>query len=319
MNEIWAVITLIFPLALSYSAPLLIIALGGLISERSGVINIGLEGLMGFGAFAAALFTVSFENQLGHSVVWLALLVAMISGFALSYFHAFASVSMKANQVISGTAINMLSLALTVFLARKITGTANVQVKESFFKMDIPGLSQIPIIGDLFFKDAYITTFLVIILLILVWFILYKTSFGLRLRACGENPHSADSMGVSVKAMRYYGVLISGALAGLGGGIVMMTYTKEFSQNTFNGLGFLALATMIFGKWKPFPVMWSALFFGSAMVFANMSKILPAFESFPNIVLNTFPYVVTLIALVVFSNKKSGPKAAGEPYDVSKR
>jgi simple sugar transport system permease protein len=238
---------------------------------------------------------------------------------ALSFFHAFASVSLNANQVISGTAINMFSTAITVYLARWITGSANVQIKRFFIKTDIPILSDIPIIGPLFFSSAYVTTYVVLAIIALSWFLLYKTRFGLRLRACGENPHSADSMGINVKYMRYTGVLISGALAGLGGGIVIMTYAKEFSQLTYNGLGFLALAALIFGKWKPCGILGSSLFFGTAMTVANMSIIVPALKNVPNIFLNTFPYVITLVALVLFSSTSAGPKASGEPYDVSKR
>lgn len=315
----WEMIQSIIPLALAFMAPLLVIALGGLYSERSGVINIGLEGLMGIGAFSAALFTVSFQDSLGDTTIWLALLVAMLAGIALSLLHAFASVSMNANQVISGTAINMLSAALTIYMARWITGSANVQVNRFFIKTDIPVLSKIPVIGPLLFGKAYYTTYVVLILIVLSWFILSKTRFGLRLRACGENPHSADSMGIKVARMRYIGVLISGALAGLGGGIVIMTYSKEFSQLTYNGLGFLALAALIFGKWKPWGILGSSFFFGTAMTIANMSAIIDSLKDVPNIFFNTFPYVITLLALILFSNASVGPKAAGEPYDVGKR
>lgn len=309
-----------FPLALAYTAPLLIIALGGLYSERSGIVNIGLEGLMGFGAFVAALFIVSFEKSaIGPQVVWIAILVAGIAGMILSYLHAFASVSMNADQVISGTAINMLSLALSIYLARAITGSANIQISRFLVKTDVPILSKIPVIGPLFFGQAYNSTYLVIAIVILSYFILYKTKFGLRLRACGENPHAAASMGINVKKMRYTGVLISGFLAGIGGAIVIVTISKEFSMNIYNGLGFLALAALIFGKWNPFGVLGAALFFGVASTISSMSQIIPVLKDFPNIILNSFPYVVTLIALVLFSNSSSGPKAAGQPYDVGKR
>ncbi len=315
----WEMITSIVPLSLAYTAPLLIISLGGLYSERSGIVNIGLEGLMGIGAFAAAMFTITFQGVLGPSTIWFALLAAVLAGTLLSFFHAFASVSMNANQVISGTAINMFSMAITVYMARWLTGSSNVQIKRFFIKTDVPLLSDIPIIGPLFFSKIYVTTYVVLAIILISWFLLYKTRFGLRLRACGENPHSADSMGVSVKKMRYIGVLISGALAGLGGGMVIMTYAKEFSQLTYNGLGFLALAALIFGKWKPFGILGASVFFGIAMTVANMSVIIPSLQNVPNIFLNTFPYVVTLLALVIFSNSSVGPKAAGEPYDVSKR
>ncbi len=309
-----------FPLALAYTAPLLIIALGGLYSERSGIVNIGLEGLMGFGAFTAAIFIVSFETSaVGPQVVWLSILVAGLAGMLLSYLHAFASVSMNANQVISGTAINMLSLALSIYLARAITGSANIQISRFLVKNDVPVLSKIPVVGPLLFGHAYTTTYLVFAIVVVSYYILYKTRFGLRLRACGENPHAAASMGINVKKMRYIGVLISGFLSGIGGAIVIITLSKEFSMNIYNGLGFLALASLIFGNWKPFGVLFAALFFGTATTISSVSQIIPALKDFPNIVLNTFPYVVTLIALVLFSSNSRAPKAAGEPYDVGKR
>ncbi len=315
----WDFITSIIPLSLTYTAPLLVIALGGLYSERSGVVNIGLEGLMGVGAFASALFVAQSAGAFGGATVWLALLVGAMAGLLLSFFHAFASVSMNADQVISGTAINMFSLAITVYLARWITTSSNIQIKTSFARTEIPLLSDIPVIGPLFFSKVYYTTYIVLGLIAISYFLLYKTRFGLRLRACGENPHAADSMGVSVKKMRYTGVLISGALAGLGGAIVILTYAKEFSQLTFNGLGFLALAALIFGRWKPWGILGAALFFGTAMTISNIAVIYDSLKSVPNIILNTFPYVMTLIALVLFSKNAAGPKAAGEPYDVGKR
>lgn len=309
----------IIPLALTYTAPLLVIALGGLYSERSGVVNIGLEGLMGVGAFASALFVVLTGGAFGGATIWLALIVGAFAGMLLSIAHAFASVSMNADQVISGTAVNMFSMAITVYLARWITTSSNIQIRTSFSRVNIPVLSEIPVIGPLFFSKVYYTTYLVLALIIISYFLLYKTRFGLRLRACGENPHAADSMGVSVKKMRYTGVLISGALAGLGGAIVILTYAKEFSQLTFNGLGFLALAALIFGKWKPFGILGASFFFGTAMTIANISIIYDSLKNIPNIFLNSFPYVITVVALVIFSNNSAGPKAAGEPYDVGKR
>lgn len=313
------VIVFIFTLALAYTAPMLIISLGGLYSERSGVVNIGLEGLMGMGAFAAAITSYYTADSLGGYSIILALLVSVLGGMALSFFHAFACVSMNANQVISGTAINMLSVAVTVYFARALTTTSNIQLLKSLKKRDIPILSKIPIIGDLFFSNAYDTTYLVIAIVIISWYVLYKRPFGLRLRACGENPHAADSMGINVAKMRYAGVLISGGLAGLGGGIVILTYAKEFSELTYNGLGYLALAALIFGRWKPFGIIGSSLFFGIAVTIANISQVYDGLKDIPNIILNTFPYVITLIALVLFSKNSVGPKAAGEPYDVSKR
>ncbi|HEX2926068.1 MAG TPA: ABC transporter permease [Ruminiclostridium sp.] len=311
------VIVTIIPLALANMAPLLIIALGGLYSERSGVVNIALEGLLGIGAFVSALVIYMTSGELGYFAVWLGLISGAAAGGLFSLLHAFASVTMRADQVVSGTAINLLSCSLTVYLARVIMGNSNIQI-HGFSKSNVPVLSEVPILG-LFFRNFYITTFLVVLIVIFSWFILYKRPFGLHLRACGENPHAADSMGINVKKMRYTGVFISGVLAGLGGAIVITTYSWEFSPNIYSGLGFLALAALIFGKWKPLGVFGAAAFFGLAKTVAEISKLFDPIESLPNIFFNTFPYVVTLIALVLFSRNSAGPKAAGEPYDAGKR
>jgi len=313
------ILSSVLPLALAYTAPLLIIALGGLYSERSGVVNIGLEGLMGMGAFAAALVISTSFTSLGNSAVWLGLLAAALAGGLFSLLHAFASVTLKANQVISGTAINILSAAITVYLARLITGSANIQIIKGFIKQDVPILSAIPLLGPMFFGNAYATTLLVLVIVAVSWYLLYRRPFGLRLRACGENPHAADSLGVNVIRMRYLGVFISGLLGGLGGGIVITTYSGEFSPLVYNGLGFLALAALIFGNWQPWRVLGAAFFFGAAKTVADMSKLFEGLNQMPNIIFNTFPYVITLIALVIFSKNSAAPKAVGEPYDVGKR
>lgn len=318
----WDILTSIVPLAIAYTAPLLIIAMGGLFSERSGVVNIGLEGLMGVGAFACAYTILVTAPSQGRISVYIGLLAAALAGGVFSLLHAFASVTMRADQVVSGTAINILSAAITVFLARSLTGSANVQIA-GLIKHDITflylPLSKIPIIGPLFFGNAYVSTYIVLLIVVLSWYVLYFRPFGLRLRACGENPQAADSLGINVLRMRYIGVIISGLYAGLGGGIVIATYSWEFSPLVYSGLGFLALAALIFGKWNPWGVLWASLFFGLAKTVADMSKLFESLNKLPNIFFNTFPYVITLIALVIFSKNAAGPKAAGEPYDAGKR
>lgn len=315
----WQILVSILPLTITYTAPLLIIALGGLYSERSGVVNIGLEGLLGIGAFTSALVISKTATSLGGSVVYVGLIAAALAGGIFSLLHAFASVTMKANQVVSGTAINILSAALTVYLARSLTGSANVDIVKGFIKTDVPLLNKIPILGPLFFKNAYMTTLIVLIIVVFSWYVLYKRPFGLRLRACGENPQAADSLGINVLRMRYIGVFISGMLAGLGGAIVITTYSGEFSPLIYNGLGFLALASLIFGKWNPWGVLGASFFFGFAKTVADMTKLFDSLKALPNIYFNTFPYIITLIALVLFSKNSAGPRAAGEPYDAGKR
>ena len=315
----WDILSSIVPLALAYTAPLLIIALGGLFSERSGIVNIGLEGLMGVGAFTAALIISLSPPSVGGVSIYLGLAGAAVAGGIFSLLHAFASITMKSDQVVSGTAINILSAAITVFLARTLTGSANVSIISGFIKRDVPFLHKIPVIGPLIFSNTYITTYIVLGIVLLSWYVLYRRPFGLRLRACGENPQAADSLGINVIKMRYIGVLLSGVLAGLGGGVVITTYSGEFSPLVYSGLGFLALAALIFGKWNPWGVLGASLFFGLAKTVADMSKLFESLNNMPNIFFNTFPYVATLIALVLFSKNSAGPKAAGEPYDAGKR
>lgn len=315
----WVNFNNVIHLTIAYTAPLLIIALGGLFCERSGVVNIGLEGLLGVGAFAGAIVTMLFSASLGGATVYVSLLAAAVAGGIFSLLHAFASVTMRADQVVSGTAINILAPALTVFLARSFTnGKALIQIN-GLDIIDIPVLSKIPVIGPLFFSSVYTTTFIVLIIVTLSWYVLYYRPFGLRLRACGENPQAADSLGINVVRMRYTGVIISGVLAGLGGGILLNTVLRQFSELVYTGTGFLALAALIFGKWKPWNVLGASVFFGFAKTVADMSLIYPTINKLPNIFINTFPYVATLIALVVFSKNAVGPRAAGEPYDPGKR
>ena len=316
----WATIQDIFPYAIIFTIPLLITALGALFSERSGVVNIGLEGLMVIGAFTAA-FTISEMQKTSPNaqwVLWLGILAAMVVGTLFSLLHAFASINLSANQVISGTAINMVAGSLTVFLARNITGSGNIRTTSNFIPKNIPLLHDIPLIGPLFFSRTYPTTWLVLVILAACTFLLYKTPFGLRLRACGEHPHAAEAAGVSVKKMRYIGVMISGAFSGLGGAIIIVTYAGEFTGSVA-GLGFLALASLIFGQWKPRGILAATLFFGFASTIANVSQVVPSLAVFPPVLLKIFPYVVTLIALILFSKSSQAPKAAGEPFDSAKR
>ncbi|MEW9050730.1 MAG: ABC transporter permease [Neobacillus sp.] len=316
----WTIIEQIFPYAIIFTIPLLITALGGLFSERSGVVNIGLEGLMIIGAFGCAL-TANYLQDIwtnNNMVLWVSILVAALAGMLFSLLHAFASINLSANQIISGTAINMIATALTVFLARNITGSGNIRITSGFTPSNIPFLSDIPIIGPLLFTKTYPTTWFILVVLLVSTFVLYKTKFGLRLRSCGEFPQAAEAAGVNVRGIRYSGVIISGAFAGLGGALIIVTYAGEFTGSV-SGLGFLALAALIFGQWRPLGLLGAALFFGFASTIANVSQVIPELAVIPPIILKIFPYVVTLIALVIFSKSSQAPKAAGEPFDSGKR
>lgn len=314
----WDLMVQVFPYAIAFTVPLLITALGGLYSERSGVVNIGLEGLMVVGFFTGALVTAKLEVFMPEAAVWVGLMAALIAGALFSLLHAFACINLNANQVISGTAINMIAGALTVYLARNITGSGNIHIIHGMVRHNVPVLSELPILGKLFFTQTYATTWLVLAILLISWFVLYKTAFGLRLRACGEHPQAADSAGINVYRIRYIAVMISGAFAGLGGAIILVTYSGEFNGSVA-GLGFLALAALIFGQWKPLGILGATFFFGFASTIANVSQVIPALAKIPGILLKNFPYLVTLIVLVIFSKSSQAPRAAGEPYDKGKR
>lgn len=314
----WDIIEQIFPYAISYTIPLLITALGALYCERSGVVNIGLDGFMIIGSFAGALTVSKLQENNVAGALWIGLLVATLIGVIFSLLHAFASINLKADQVISGTAINMIAGALTIYLARNITGSGNIRVTNGFIPKDIPFLSEIPVIGPLFFTKSYATTWLVVLILIISTFLLYKTKFGLRLRACGEHPQAAAAGGVNVYKMRYLGVMISGGMAALGGAIMLLTFATEFNGSV-SGLGFLALAALIFGQWRPLGILGATFFFGFATTIANVSQAIPSLAQIPPVILKVFPYVITLVALVLFSKTSRAPKASGEPFDAGKR
>ena len=314
----WELLIIIVPSAIAYTMPLLMGALGGLYSERSGVTTLCIEGLMLFGCFASAATIVKLQAIPGFSynlAIVIGIIVAMLASTLLAALHAFASINLKADQTISGTAINMLSTALSLFLAQTITGSGNITVVRAVIRSDVPLLSKIPVIGPLFFSESYWTTWICIAVWISSYFLLYKTSFGLRLRACGEHPSAVASAGVNVHKMRYIGVLTSGFLSGLGGACILVTYAGEYNAGAgINGLGFLAIAALIFGQWKPLGILGSTAFFGLCMTIANIGRILPAFSGIPMAVLGAFPYVATLIALVFSSKKSAAPLASGQPF-----
>jgi len=320
-NNMWEIIQQIFPYAVAYTIPILMTALGALYCERSGVINIGLDGFMIVGSFAGALTISKLQGSFdptSNLPLWIGLAVAVIVGMLFSLLHAFASINLNSDQTISGTAINMMAGAVTIFLARTITGSGRIRITNGFYPTDIPGLSQIPIIGDMLFKKTYVTTWVSLVILAASAFLIYKTSFGLRLRACGEHPQAADAAGINVYRMRYIGVLLSGGLSSFAGAIILVTYSGEFNGSVA-GLGFLALAALIFGQWKPLGILAATAFFGFATTMANVSQVIPALGSIPLVVLKIFPYVATLIALVLFSKSSRAPKAEGEPFDSGKR
>ncbi len=309
-----------FILSLIYATPIIIAALGGLFSERSGVVNIALEGIMTVGAFVAATTLFFVEKSFGEISPWIAILIAALVGALYSLIHAFISVDLKGDQIISGTALNMLSLGMSVYFCQIIFHQQRTTAfRRGFIKSTVPYLEKIPVIGKMFFTNIYYTFYLALFLVVLSYIIIYKTRFGLRLRACGENPSAVDSLGVSVRKFRYIGVLISGLFGGLAGGIMVLTQDTQFSIGTIHGVGFIALATLIFGRWNPWKILIAGWFFGFSQIFAIYSNDFEMLKALPKEFFYALPYLLTILAMVIFSGKSVGPKAAGEPYDVAKR
>ena len=299
-----------------FSIPLLIVALGGMFSERSGVINIALEGIMVMGAFINV-----FQDRLsGQGLFLLAFLVAAVAGALFSLLHAFASVNLKADQTISGTALNMFAPAFALFMARMVQGKSQVPFTDTFHIEKVPVLGDIPVIGPMFFQNCYLSTYIGILIFIAASVLISRTRFGLRLRACGEHPQAADSVGINVYKIRYAGVLISGVLAGVGGLIFVIPTSTNFNASVA-GYGFLALAVLIFGQWRTKGILGAAFFFGILKTLASTYSGIPVIKDLPipNEIYKMLPYVVTLIVLAFSSGKSKAPKAEGIPYDKGSR
>lgn len=283
-------------------APILITATGGMICERSGVVNVGLEGLMSVGACSAAILHQQLEAAgCGRYSIVLALLFAMVLSGLLSMVHGLASIDLKADQTISGTGINLFADGITVFACQRFYQTD--RSKEFMLGMTKDGIG--------FYPSFYIS----IAVIVLAWFLLFKTPFGMHLRACGEHPAAADSVGINVRKTRYIGVLCSGILAGLAGACAVLTQTIQYTNTFTNGRGFIALAAVAFGRWTPIGVFGSSLLFGASLALATISSMIPSLKAVPSQVFNIIPYLVTLIALIAFSGKDYAPKASGIPYE----
>jgi ABC-type uncharacterized transport system permease subunit len=316
-----SVVYFIFQQTMYFMIPLMIVALGAMFSERSGIINIALEGIMTMGAFTGILFIHFTGGSMnGQFQLIAAVLISMVTGMVFSLFHAYASINMKSNQVISGTALNMFAPAFAIFVARVIQGVQQVQFNNTFRITSVPLLGKIPFFGPLLFQNAYITTYIGIAIFLLSTIVLYKTRFGLRLRSCGEHPQAADSAGINVYRMQYAGVMISGALGGLGGLVFVVPTSTNFNADVA-GYGFLALAVLIFGQWKPVNIMLASLFFGLMKAIASAYSGIPFLSSLgiPSYFYKMVPYIITLIVLIFTSRNSQAPKAEGIPYDKGQR
>ena len=316
------VLSLIVSSTLVYSAPLIFTALGGTFSENSGIVNVGLEGIMTMGAFTSIVFNLSFASTFGTATPWLGALLGGIVGIIFSLLHAVATVNCRADHVISGTVLNLMAPPLAVFLVKAIYNKGQTEnINQNFGYFSFPGLANIPVIGPIFFKNTSAPAWVAIVLSIFLYWVLYKTRFGLRLRACGEHPQAADSVGINVYKMRYAGVVISGALGAIGGMayIVPPVQTWNFEVGVA-GAGFLAMAVMIFGQWKPFNIFGAAMFFAVFKSLANIadSTFLAQLHWSSNIY-NMMPFVASMIILAFTSKNSMAPKAEGIPYDKGSR
>ena len=335
---------------LIYAVPLMIVALAGVFAERSGIINLALEGIMIFGAFMGVLF-VRLTQQAAvfdaakaagdwvalQGFMLLAMLAAALMGAIFSLLLAFAAINLKADQTIGGTALNLMAPALVLFFIRIIANQNTLQMDSgdsaSWFmiKKTMLGYSRKDELGffaDTFLNKVYLATYVCILIYVALSIILYKTKFGLRLRSCGENPQAADSLGINVFRMRYTGVVISGALAGMGGFVYAMTTANCTANGDVAGFGFLALAVMIFGNWKPLNIAGAALLFGLfkcvAASYSSLDVNGDGIYLLKELGINSnfyrlFPYLITLVVLAFTSKSSRAPKAEGIPYDKGSR
>ena len=290
----------LLPSTLMIVSPILIAATGGMICERAGVVNIALEGLMAIGAMTAATAHVLLEDSVRFSIP-LALFMGACMGCLFSLIHAFAAISLRADQVISGTGVNLLANGITVFFSQLLfhaDRTAN------------PKLGMLPGPGGI-----YPTAWLALIILGAASFALYKRPWGLRLRACGEHPAALASAGGKVIRIRYAAVLISGVLAGLSGACIVLTQDIQYTITTINGKGFIALAAVSFGRWTPLGILGASFLFGASSALSVNITNIKLLQFIPSDFFNALPYCITLITLVVFSGKDYAPRAAGQPYD----
>lgn len=303
---------LLLKYTLMYMMVLMLVALGGMFSERSGIINIALEGIMVIGGLVGVLMTRMLPADMpAWAMVTLSILGSAFSGAIYSALLAFASVNLKADQTIGGTALNLLATALALVAAKRFNGSQSgkVDFDNSAFSFNIG-----PLTLNVFF-------FIGIVILIAAFVVLYKTRFGLRLSACGEHPQAADSVGINVYKMRWCGVLISGVLGGIGGFAYIVPSVSSWNFEVgVAGMGFLALAVMIFGQWKPLQIAGAALFFAVFKALANIadSTVLSTLH-WSKEIYNMMPFIASMVILIFTSKKSRAPKAEGVPYDKGSR
>jgi ABC-type uncharacterized transport system permease subunit len=298
---------------LTAATPLTLGAMAGILCERSGIINIAIEGMMLSGACAAVAFASIFDS------LWMGLLAGSLVGGLMALLHAVLSIKYQVDQIISGTVINILAAGSTRFLNLRILEPAGLSTPGSFPLMRIPVLADIPILGPIFFENQP-TVFLMLILLVAVNFVIFSTPWGLRMRACGEHPRAADTVGVHVNRTRYISVLVGGLIAGIGGAYFSLGVVGTFEDGMTRGQGFVALAAMIFGNWNPIGGFLAALLFGFADALQVKMQILKPILPFinqpiPPEFLQMAPYILTIIVVAGVVGRVLAPAAEGKPYE----
>jgi ABC-type uncharacterized transport system permease subunit len=320
LNDMWMTILLTLDATIRLSTPLVLAAMAGLFSERSGVVDIGLEGKMLAACFASA----SVAHFTGSP--WLALLVAVFISLCLALVHGFATITHKGDQIVSGVALNILVSGLTIILGltwfRQGGQTPSLSGDGRFFSIDLPGaelMQNVPLIGSLYkelLSGHNILVYAAFALVPVVWWVLFHTRFGLRLRAVGENPKAVDTAGISVNGLRYRAVMIGGVLCGIAGTYIAIAHNAQFTRDMTAGAGYIALAALIFGKWRPVTVLMACLLFGFLQAFAMRIEgvQLPVVGVIPVQIIEAVPYLLTVILLAGFIGKAIPPKAIGKPY-----
>ncbi len=311
MNEIIKNLGLIINATMISTPPLLFAALGSTFSERSGVVNIGIEGMMTIGAFTGAAMATFTQNP------WIAFLAAGVAGALFGLLHAIACVSLQADQTISGTAINFLAPGLAVFLAKALfDGSSDTPALSPAQKLPkfFDGIFPVGSFGNNVFS-AYACSYLMFVAVILVWFLFYKTKLGLRIRAVGEHPKACDTLGMNVYGIRYFCVIMSGFLAGLGGACVTLATMNQFRTTSIVGQGFIAIAAVIFGKFTPHGAMFACILFGMCNGIKTVASAGNVIS--PNLI-SMIPYVVTILVLILFVGKSRVPAANGKAYEKSR-
>lgn len=300
---------------LIYSTPLIFTSIGGVFSERGGIVNVGLEGIMTMGAFSSVVFNLIVAPSFGNEITpWFSIFIGGLVGAIFSLLHAVACINFRADHTISGTVLNLMAPALSIFLLQALFYQGQVNIDAQIGYWNVPLLSNIPIIGKIFFSQTSLPGFFSIAVAIASWYLLFKTKFGLRLRSVGENPQAADTLGINVYKMRYSGVILSGLLAGIGGAVYAQSISGNFSVSTIAGQGFISLAAMIFGKWNPIGAMLASLLFGLSTSLSVVGTQFPGIKEIPPSFLQMAPYVVTIVVLALFFGRAVAPKADGVNY-----